>query len=181
MIILIITTLFTLQITTQQDFVNKTELFIETILQNYRIIETDAMINEFASIGASWSKRIDIKSKDLFLNKYEQKDYQEYTFTFLYFSDEESCLKARRNYIDNYGGRGGKLTPETKGIKRPPSFNLITENSIIIFEVSCVGQQMGDKWSWDKLKPYLTSTFGSHKSETIENGCGWPIIWNNKK
>ena len=180
LIAIIFLNLFALQLTPQQEFEAQSEAFIESMLDGYRVIETDAEINRHASLGASWSKRIELKSNALFLNKYDQKDYQEYTFTFLFFEDNSSCMKARQDYLDHFSS-DGKLTPETKGIKRPPSFNLITENSIIIFEVSCEGYQMDEKWSWNSLKRQLVSTFGSEDSEVIENGCGGPIKWINNR
>ncbi len=165
---------------TQLEFETQTEIFIKSMMIDYRIIKTNAKINNYASSGSSWSKRIDLKSNNLFLNKYDQKDYQEYTFTFLYFMDKDSLLKARQDYLDHFSFNGN-LTSETKGVKRSPSFNLINDNSLIIFEVSCEGHKMDEKWSWKKIKSNLISSFGTETSEIIENGCGGPIIWTNNR
>jgi hypothetical protein len=163
---------------TQLEFEAKCDSLIKSMLNEYRIVEPTTKINGLTS--ANWSRRIELKSKDLFNNKYGQKDYQEYTFTFLYFTEQDSLLKARQDYIDNFSS-DGRLSPETTSIKRPPSFNLITENAIIIFEVSCEGHQMDKKWSWDKIKNDLFSNFGNEQSEIIENGCGGPITWKNNR
>ena len=177
----ILLTFLTIQFTTQTEFETKSETFIDQLLSDYKIIETDATINKFVSSGATWSKRVDLKSKTLFSNKYDQKDYQEYTFLFVYFDSSDSCSYARQEYLDHYSWKSGALTDSTKYTARPPTFNLITDNSIIIFEVSCEGHKMDDKWSWNKLKEKLIETFGSNDSEIIENGCGGPIIWTNEK
>tara|TARA_Y100001954_G_scaffold230811_1_gene279097 strand:+ start:535 stop:1044 length:510 start_codon:yes stop_codon:yes gene_type:complete len=165
----------------QDEIEAKSNLFIQQMLEDYKIIEKDARINRYATSGSTWSKRIDLKSKKLFFNKYDQKDYQEYALTFIYFKDSASCLDARRKYLDNYSLKSGALTNSTKYTGRPPSFNLITNNSIIIFEVSCEGHHMDEKWSWNQIKKKLTLMFGSDESEIIENGCGKPITWKNNK
>jgi hypothetical protein len=165
---------------TQLEFETKSDSLINSMLTEYRIVEPITKINRYSISNARWNRRIELKSKDLFNNKYGQKDYQEYTFTFLYFTDQDSLLKARQDYIDNFSS-DGRLSPETTSIKRPPSFNLITENAIIIFEVSCEGLQMDQKWSWDHLKNELFSTFGNEQSEIIENGCGGPMTWKNNR
>jgi hypothetical protein len=181
LIVSILLSLLNIQVKSQDEFEAKTDSIIQPMLSDYKIIDTDEPINGYAISGATWSKRIDLKSKTLFRNKYDQKDYQEYTFTFIFFDDSDSCKYARQRYLDHYSWKSGALTDSTKYTARPPVFNLITDNSIIIFEVSCEGYQMDEKWSWDRIKEELASTFGSDKSETIENGCGKPIIWTNNK
>lgn len=177
----ILFTIWTIQISAQTEFEAQIESFIEPILSQYKLIETLARINRYATSGANWSKRIDLKSKDLFLNKYERRDYQEYTFTFVYFDNKDSCHHARQEYLDHYSWKSGALTDSTIFTGRPPTFNLINENSIIIFEVSCEGYKMDETWSWTKIKEGLISAFGTDESEIIENGCGKPITWTNRK
>lgn len=97
----ILLTLWTIQVTTQTEFKTKSESFIEQLLSDYKVVETDATINKFVTSGATWSRRKDLKSKTLFRNKYDQKDYQEYTFTFVYFDNTDSCRYARQEYLDH--------------------------------------------------------------------------------
>jgi hypothetical protein len=170
-----------IQLQAQNEIESKSDSLINQMSNDFKISQNDKGINRYANSGANWSKRIDLKSKNLFLNKYGQKDYLDYSFTFIYFSDTDSCSNARDEYIQHYSWKSGALTDSTKNTARPPSLNLINENSIVIFEVSCEEYEMGDKWSWKNLKNILITTFGSNQSEIIENGCGSPVTWTNKK
>lgn len=173
--------LLVIQLQAQNKIELKSDSLINQMSDDFKISQNGKGINRYANSGATWSKRIDLKSKTLFLNKYGQQDYLDYSFTFIYFSDMDSCSNARDEYLRHYSWKSGALSDSTKYTARPPSLNLINKNSIVIFEVSCEEYEMGDKWSWGNLKNILITTFGSTESEIIENGCGGPITWTNKK
>ena len=173
--------LMALQLQAQNEIETKSDSLINQMSDDFKISQNDTRIDRYANSGASWSDRFDLKSKKHFLNKYGQKDYLDYSFTFIYFSDTDSCLNARNEYLQHYSWKSGALTDSTKYTARPPSFNLINDNSIVIFEVSCEEYEMGEKWSWSEVKKILISAFGSIESEIIENGCGGPVKWTNKK
>jgi hypothetical protein len=178
---IIFLSLLAIQLQAQNEIELKSDSLINQMSDDFKISQNDARINRYVNLGATWSKRLDLKSKKLFLNKYGYKDYLDYSFTFIYFSDTDSCSNARDEYLQHYSSKSGALKDSTKYTARPPSLNLINENSIVIFEVSCEEYQMGDKWSWGNLKNILITTFGSNESEIIENGCGGSVTWTNKK
>jgi hypothetical protein len=178
---ILILSLLVFQLHAQNEIELMSDSLINQMSDDFKVSENDARINRYANSGTSWSKRYDLKSKKHFLNKYGQKDYLDYSFTFFYFSDADSCFNARNEYLQHYSWKSGALTDSTKYTARPPSFNLINDNSIIIFEVSCEEYEMGEKWSWEKVKSILLSTFKSNATEIIENGCGGPVKWINKK
>lgn len=164
----------------QSNFETKVDSFIAPMLNDYHFDEAGP-INRYAALGATWSRRVDLKSNELFRNQYNQQDYQEYTLTFISFGSGEACDSARQEYLAHYSFKSGALTDSTHFIGRPPAFTLITDSAIIIFEVSCEGFEMDETWSWNIVKEKIMSTFGSSESESIENGCGGQAVWLNKR
>ncbi len=169
------------QIQAQNNIQLLSDSLLKQLSEDFKISQNNATINHYANSGSSWSRRYELKSKKHFLNTYGQKDFLDYSFTFIYFSDTNSCLLARNEYLKHYSWKSGALTDSSKSTAKPPTFNLITENSILIFEVSCEEYEMGEKWNWVKVKSILLSTFNSNTTEIIENGGGGSINWTNKK
>lgn len=163
---------------TKPEFAANAQIFVNHMTRDYELSEPLDRNHPEAVEGAIFHKQYDLMSKRTFRNRYGSRSHQRYTLTFIQFENEEAFKKGRQNYLDHYGTDGGIKHGQTS-IKRPPSYNILNDNTIVIFEVRCETQHLDEKWNWGYIQRRLHHHFGAKDCETIENGCGGPIKWEN--
>ena len=127
----------------------------------------------------TWSKKMTLKSKTSFINKYNQKVYQRLYLSFYRYDKDQQCTAALDSLLNCFGGLCGNIKWGVKGqsAKTIPCIYIINEREIVACHVNC--EQVNDFWA--TFKQDLTATFGNTTSRIIDTGCGGSINFNKAR
>ncbi len=160
---------------------NERTAFIQNFLGRYRFEKTSSAEPYSRVIKANRFYQINLKSTESFINKYSQKDYNEFRFDFYYYRNSDELKEVRKEIISNYGTGGMEITPETKGVKNPPQYYIFNDSTLIVGKMSCETMDMDSFWTWDHVKQAMREAFADSTSEIIGNDCASPFYWINNK
>ena len=123
-----------------------------------------------------WKKQIVLKAKKPFTNRYGQKVYQRLYFSFYWYGDGSSCAEAFSKFLDCFGAACVKLERgrDIEAMETIPTFVVFARGRIAIVRTHC--EHLRD--AYDEVKRKLKQMMGNYSIQTMDAGCGGPIIWD---
>ena len=127
----------------------------------------------------TWTTKQTLKSKEPFINKYDQTAYQRLFFAFYQYDTEEKGKIALDSLTNCFPPLCLKIQRDKnkEGTKAIPAIYLITKTEIVTCHLHC--EQIRDNWT--EITKDIIKTFGDQESVIITTGCGGPLEWTKKE
>ena len=126
-----------------------------------------------------WTKKITLKCKESFINKYNQTSYQRLFFAFYEYADYDTGEAAIDSLLNHFPNDDFKIkkNKNMEGLKAIPAIYILNRKEIITCHVHCL-----QTWNnWENIKNEIIDAFANAESNIITTGCGGPLEWKTKK
>lgn len=153
------------------------KVFLEKYSVNYVVKESSSTFVWTLEKKSSFlsKKKVLLKSKKSFKNKYNQATYQKIELAIFQYKSKNECKSALDSLLKCFPTECGKVTigKDEKSFKVIPSVFIINSSSIIVSNIAC-GDRNDD---WNKYKIDFINTFAEPGSQKIITDCGGPLKW----